>query len=179
MKRLISMRGPSGSGKTTIARGLSDSVFSADDYYEVGGPGNVPGQDYRESWSRAKIKKAHEWNASRLIEAMRVGVSVVVYDNTNMALSATLREVALTAISRGYTIQIVEPAGSIWQHIKSVLPKKDDVETLIDIIRSCDHLVRRTVHGVPLTSVLQQVLSYREYTVEELTADGRTAPERG
>jgi hypothetical protein len=79
MKRLIIIRGLSGCGKTTMANLIcSDDedriMVAADDFFTD--------EEGVYSFDSAKLKEAHEWCKSEVLDAMNGGFDVVVVHNT-------------------------------------------------------------------------------------------------
>lgn len=77
---LIVMRGVSGTGKSTRARQLAANggeIFSTDDYFGQG-------QDYKNNFDQSLLPQAHQWNISRVEQAMKNGLSPIIVDNTNI-----------------------------------------------------------------------------------------------
>ena len=106
-KKLILMRGLPGSGKSTKAKelaGKNGQVFSTDDYFCLNEK-----QEYR--FNGSLLGKAHQWNQRRSLDAMHVGIPIVVIDNTH----TTIREMRSyldhmrLAKQLGYQVRIEEP----------------------------------------------------------------------
>lgn len=73
-KNLILVRGISGSGKTTFAGLISNTVFSADQYFEDS-TGNY-------NFDSKKLAMAHQWCKQKTEQAMGYGLSKICVANT-------------------------------------------------------------------------------------------------
>lgn len=137
-KKLILMRGLPGSGKSTKAKELAGDggqIFSTDDFFCM----NTDGE-YR--FDGNKLGQAHSWNQRRSLEAMKIGIPIVVIDNTNTTLRElrSYTEHISLAAQLGYTVSIEEPETS-WQF---------DVE----------QLVKKNSHGVPEAAIQRMLRRY-------------------
>ncbi|WAQ99673.1 N42L2-like protein [Mya arenaria] len=135
LKLLIIVRGLPGSGKTTLARALklqSGSVFSTDDYF-------MKGQQYE--YKPEQLTDAHQWNRDRAKEAMKLGQSPVVIDNTNTQ-KWEFKPYVNIANNFKYHIELMEP-DTPWKF----KPKE---------------CAKRTVHGVPLDHIQRMLDRYEQ-----------------
>ena len=146
-KQLIIMRGISGSGKSTKAQELGQGgvVLGSDEFWG-------PNYDFDPS----KIGEAHEWNKSRVRQAIEQGISPIVVDNTNTQLWE-MRPYVEAAVSHGYNVTFQE-ADTPW---------KFDAE----------ELAKRNQHGVPIDIIKQMLMNWeRNPTVENVLSAERSNP---
>lgn len=102
-KILFIARGPSGSGKSTMVKELADKtgaqIFGSDDFFM---------RDGVYQFDLKKLSEAHEWNRSRVEEAMQGEVPYIIVDNTN-TMFWEMQPYALLAQQYGYEVQFKEP----------------------------------------------------------------------
>ncbi|XP_022827784.1 uncharacterized protein LOC111357368 isoform X2 [Spodoptera litura] len=147
---LILMRGVPGSGKSYLARKLVDMmvggshnnyrahILTTDDYFMIRG---------QYQYDKFRLSEAHTWNQQRARNVLRMGMSPVIIDNTNIELwemEPYLRE----GVKNGYIIEVVEPT-TPWA-------KKANI------------LLRKNVHNVPLVTIKRMLENYREGVTGEI-----------
>lgn len=105
---MIILRGLPGSGKSTLAWNLVSQtvsgqiefhIFSTDDYFVQNGI-------YRHN--PQLLSEAHNWNQKRVFEAVQMGISPIIVDNTNTQ-AWEIRPYAMNAVQFGYQLEILEP----------------------------------------------------------------------
>ena len=74
MKTLYIVRGLPGSGKSSLAKKVSESVYSADDFFT-----NKKGEY---NFNAKLLGKAHEWCWGKVRDAMFIGANAVAVANT-------------------------------------------------------------------------------------------------
>jgi NEDD4-binding protein 2 len=101
-KVLILMRGVSGSGKSTYAKRIQEErggvIYSTDDFFMKDGEYQFDG---------SQIGRNHERNQQRTAEAMRMGINLIIIDNTNTQ-RWEMKPYVQMADEHNYTIEIVE-----------------------------------------------------------------------
>lgn len=147
---LILMRGVPGSGKSYLARKLVDMmvggshnnyrahILTTDDFFMIRG---------QYQYDKFRLSEAHSWNQQRARNVLRMGMSPVIIDNTNIELwemEPYLRE----GVKNGYIIEVVEPT-TPWA-------KKANI------------LLRKNVHNVPLVSIKRMLENYRDGITGEI-----------
>ncbi|XP_053604494.1 uncharacterized protein LOC128671769 isoform X2 [Plodia interpunctella] len=149
VRTLIIMRGAPGSGKSYLSRqviqatvGYSNKiynshVFSTDDYFSMRGP---------YEFNKFRLKDAHAWNQHRSRIAMESGLSPVIIDNTNIEIWE-MEPYFRNGVANGYKIEILEPQ-TTWA-------------------RKPNQLMKKNIHGVPLSSITRMLDNYNE----NLTSD--------
>lgn len=142
-KILVLMRGPSGSGKTTLALCIAsdpNSVrFSTDDFFAGDGT-------YK--YDKSKSVQAHLWNQERVSEAMRVGKTPIVVDNTNIR-TWEMKPYVSMAIKHGYEVKFEKSWSGPW----APGCKGESVVAA---------LAARSRHGVPVEAIARMVDNYEE-----------------
>eukprot|EP00731_Ephydatia_muelleri_P039144 Em1145g1a len=134
---MVVVRGLPGSGKTTLAETLVGStgvICSTDDYFMTRG---------RYIFDPSKLEHCHEQNRLRVQNALEMGYSPVIVDNTNTTVKE-MKPYFKLAKQYGYLVQLKEPETG-W---------KFDVE----------ELARRNIHGVS-SDTLQKMLQRYEHGV--------------
>lgn len=142
MRLLILMRGVPGSGKSTKARDLADggAIFSTDEFFTNGG---------KYEFDVTKIGLAHAWNNQRAKEAMELGVSPVVIDNTNVKRKDAKVYMNL-AKENGYTIQVAEPDTPWWKKFSQGMSE-------VAMMELANDFATRNVHGVPVEVIFSML----------------------
>jgi predicted kinase len=144
-KELILMRGLPGSGKSTKAKVLAGDlgqVFSTDDFFSMSGEYVFNGD---------ALGKAHAWNQRRSLDAMKLGIPIVVIDNTNTTLRELRSYLPHINLARqlGYTLRVEEPETS-WRF---------DVDKLVEL----------NSHGVPKAAIERMLKRYlKDVQVEDI-----------
>ncbi|ETE68376.1 NEDD4-binding protein 2-like 2, partial [Ophiophagus hannah] len=139
-KRLLILRGLPGSGKTTLShilRGQSCNgiVFSTDDYFhQISGCW---------SYNVSQLGAAHEWNQNRAKEAMDLGRSPIIIDNTNTQ-AWEMKPYVKAALEKGYHVEFHEP--DTWWKFNP------------------EELEKRNKHGVSHEKIVQMLERY-EYQI--------------
>ncbi|XP_026564559.1 uncharacterized protein LOC113441653 isoform X2 [Pseudonaja textilis] len=139
-KRLLMLRGLPGSGKTTLShilRGQSYNgiVFSTDDYFhQINGCW---------SYNVSQLGTAHEWNQNRAKEAMDLGRSPIIIDNTNTQ-AWEMKPYVKAALEKGYHVEFHEP--DTWWKFNP------------------EELEKRNKHGVSREKIVQMLERY-EYQI--------------
>jgi hypothetical protein len=162
-KTLYIMRGVPGAGKSTKARKLTGPTgftVGADDWP---GYGDTP-ESYRQTWDKAiengtvgpMLHKAHSWTLDQVEQAMKKGVTPIVYDNTNIK-AKDMKPAALLARKYGYGIDFAEPESAEWQKIRSLMGNPDNEEELQNI---ASVLAKRNVHGVPQDVIMNMIKNF-------------------
>ncbi|KAM6447534.1 uncharacterized protein PHA67_020104 isoform 2-T5 [Liasis olivaceus] len=104
-KQLLILRGLPGSGKTTLSHILlgqscNGIVFSTDDYFhQINGCW---------AYNVSQLSAAHEWNQNRAKEAMDLGRSPIIIDNTNTQ-AWEMKPYVKAALEKGYDVEFHEP----------------------------------------------------------------------
>lgn len=154
-KVLIIMRGLPGSGKSYKAQQLSKElnapVFGSDDFF-------MEEEEYK--FDPSKIVEAHQWNQSRVEDAMKKNIPIIIVDNTNTKLYEA-KPYAILAQKYGYEIRIEEPESDWWkEHFKKDM-SEEDIDKFVDV------LDRKNTHNVP-PHVIKQMAQGWDYdpTVE-------------
>ncbi|XP_060570620.1 uncharacterized protein LOC132728916 [Ruditapes philippinarum] len=147
VKVLVIVRGLPGSGKSTLARKLqlNGIVLSTDDYF-------MKGNIY--TYNPDKLTEAHQWNRERSKEAMKMGKSPVIIDNTNTQTWEFKPYISM-AVSNNYHIELMEP-NTPWKY-------------------KANELARRTLHGVPKDQIERMCNRYEHnITVDTLLKKKKT-----
>lgn len=133
-KIMVIVRGLPGSGKSTLARAIKFDgvVLSTDDYFTKG--------DMYE-YDPDKLTEAHQWNRERAKEAIKMGTSPIVIDNTNTQKWEFKPYVSM-ALNNSYYVEIMEP-DTPWKF----KPKE---------------LAKRTIHGVPEDQIERMLSRYEK-----------------
>lgn len=136
-KKLIILRGLPGSGKSQMARRLvrDGIIHSTDDYHIKNG-------EYE--FDVENIEKFHHFNLIASIRSMKMCISPIIIDNTNIVASHCIGYVEQGKIY-GYEIIIMEPNTS-WAF---------DVE----------ELMKRNVHDVPRETITEMLEQYEDHEV--------------
>ncbi|XP_070605989.1 NEDD4-binding protein 2-like 2 [Erythrolamprus reginae] len=139
-KRILMLRGLPGSGKTTLSRILlgqscNGIVFSTDDYFhQISGCWN---------YDVSQLGAAHEWNQNRAKEAMDLGRSPIIIDNTNTQ-AWEMKPYVKAALEKGYNVEFCEP--DTWWKFNP------------------EELEKRNKHGVSREKIVQMLERY-EYQI--------------
>ncbi|GLV31901.1 hypothetical protein CBL_07661 [Carabus blaptoides fortunei] len=147
-KVLVILRGLPGSGKSHLARLIVTTtinedpqrfIYSTDEYFLRNGT-------YQ--FNPNMLGDAHEWNKRRVFEAMMLGMSPIVVDNTNTEMWE-MKPYAGFAVQYGYAVEIMEPL-TVW-------------------IFNPPELARRNIHGVPRAKIEGMLERYeKKITPEKL-----------
>ncbi|KAK9402361.1 hypothetical protein NXF25_010717 [Crotalus adamanteus] len=119
-KRLLILRGLPGSGKTTLSHILlgqlcNGTVFSTDDYFhQINGCW---------TYNVSQLGAAHEWNQNRAKEAMDLGRSPIIIDNTNTQ-AWEMKPYVKAALEKGYHVEFHEP-DTWWKFNPEELEKRN------------------------------------------------------
>ncbi len=157
---LIIMRGVSGTGKSTRARQLAANggeIFSTDDYFGQG-------QDYKDNFDQSLLPQAHQWNISRVEQAMKNGLSPIIVDNTNI-MPYEAKPYVLLAKQHGYETKIEEPQSDHWRQIQDLHRQIQDLS---------GQLAGKNLHGAPPEVISQMISQYHPYGLED--AENSVAP---
>ncbi|XP_029139846.1 uncharacterized protein LOC107286820 [Protobothrops mucrosquamatus] len=139
-KRLLILRGLPGSGKTTLSHILlgqscNGTVFSTDDYFhQINGCW---------TYNVSQLGAAHEWNQNRAKEAMDLGRSPIIIDNTNIQ-AWEMKPYVKAALEKGYHVEFHEP--DTWWKFNP------------------EELEKRNKHGVSREKIVQMLERY-EYQI--------------
>ncbi|XP_013923602.1 PREDICTED: NEDD4-binding protein 2-like 2 [Thamnophis sirtalis] len=139
-KRLLILRGLPGSGKTTLSHILlgqscNGIVFSTDDYFhQINGCWG---------YNVSQLGAAHEWNQNRAKEAMDLGRSPIIIDNTNTQ-AWEMKPYVKAALEKGYHVEFHEP--DTWWKFNP------------------EELEKRNKHGVNREKIVQMLERY-EYQI--------------
>ncbi|XP_063161774.1 NEDD4-binding protein 2-like 2 isoform X2 [Candoia aspera] len=139
-KRLLILRGLPGSGKTTLSHILlgqscNGIVFSTDDYFhQINGCW---------AYNVSQLGAAHEWNQNRAKEAMDLGRSPIIIDNTNTQ-AWEMKPYVKAALEKGYHVEFHEP--ETWWKFNP------------------EELEKRNKHGVSREKIVQMLERY-EYQI--------------
>eukprot|EP00842_Homolaphlyctis_polyrhiza_P000417 jgi/Hompol1/1376/HPOL_005584-RA len=146
--QLIIMRGLPGSGKSSLAKAILENsrsvsstgiILSTDDYFETP-------QGY--VFVARQIGIAHAWNQHRAFQAMRMGLTPIIIDNTNTQRWEA-RPYVEAGLAHKYTIEIVEPT-TPW-------------------CKSPTELAYRNTHSVSLVVIENMLKRWEdEFTVESI-----------
>ena len=156
-KILYIMRGPCSSGKSFLSnqlKGETGQVFSADDFHTDQETG-----EYK--WKPQNVKRAHQWNHSRVKSAIEQGVSPIIIDNTHIKKweLVALKPLVQQAKSSGYDIKIEEPNPN-WYHWDTAFDPKALYER------------NKQTHKVPYEAIKRMVDNYeKNITVDDILAD--------
>lgn len=172
MGLLILMRGVPGTGKSFQANILSggdpSKVFSTDEWFAM-----KPG-GYAVNWSVEKLFPAHRWNQERVKKAIAEGQPLVIVDNTNLKMRDA-RVYYDMAVAAGYEVRIEESQSPWWVEIKKLLadPKANELELRKwagKLAHGFQHedLWIKNDHNVPGDTILNMLLKYHAYTVEDM-----------
>ncbi|XP_058809583.1 uncharacterized protein LOC131674775 [Phymastichus coffea] len=124
-KILIILRGCPGSGKTYLAQSIvnhtmhgdfQSHIFSADHYLS-----RINGGVY--AFDPSKLHDAHADCQSKVANAVRLGISPIIVDNTNTQ-AWEMKPYALMGVDNGYIIETLEP-DTPWAHDISELAKRN------------------------------------------------------
>ncbi|XP_065669233.1 NEDD4-binding protein 2 isoform X3 [Hydra vulgaris] len=139
---LIIMRGLPGAGKSTKARqlrGANGVLYSTDDFFFI---------NERYKYDSTQISDAHEWNQKRTKEGMKMKISPIIIDNTNM-MAWEMKPYVAMALTHDYDIFIIEP-DTPWAWNPS-------------------ELADRNAHGVPKEKIEQMKERYeKNVTVDSI-----------
>lgn len=140
VKRLYIMRSVPGGGKSHFAnllvqmaasQGLTSSVCSADSFFI--------GRDGVYRWDPAFLGRAHTYCQESALQAMQVGVSLVIIDNTNVK-TRDWKFYRDTAEVYGYEVSI----------LTCLPPEKVDSAPFKSYVDTC---TARNSHGVPRNTI--------------------------
>tara|TARA_R110000796_G_scaffold248124_2_gene374572 strand:- start:18711 stop:19847 length:1137 start_codon:yes stop_codon:yes gene_type:complete len=143
-QKLVIMRGIPGSGKSTKAKTLVGKgvIHSTDTIIESAGDYNGFFKLMIESKNFSNLSKAHNQNFMNATKSMRMGISPIVIDNTNIKASEPKKYVE-EALKLGYNEKNI---------------------TIVDIADggvSIEALAERNTHGVPLDKIKKMVSSHK------------------
>ena len=99
MKTLYIVRGLPGSGKSSLAKKVTELVYSADDFFT-----NKKGEY---NFNAKLLGKAHEWCWGKVRDAMFIGVEAVAVANTFTQAWEAEREYPI-AEEYGYSVFVIE-----------------------------------------------------------------------
>jgi predicted kinase len=99
MKTLYIVRGLPGSGKSSLAKKVSESVYSADDFFT-----NKKGEY---NFNAKLLGKAHEWCWGKVRDAMFIGANAVAVANT-FTQAWEARAYYQIAEEYGYSVFVIE-----------------------------------------------------------------------
>ncbi|MGH7174934.1 MAG: AAA family ATPase [Minisyncoccia bacterium] len=176
MKILRLMYGVPNSGKSHKARRLApaEHVYSTDDYFVNGNPGDRSPGGYKANWHFTKLGLAHKWNQGNVRRALAAGTPVVVVDNTNLKRrdAATY---AKMASEFGYDVEIHESDAPWWLEIRLLLKDKEGNRPALEAwaLKLSEGFLHDGVrigndHGVPRDTILRMLLDMENYTVADL-----------
>jgi len=151
---LIIMRGVSGTGKSTRARQLAANggeIFSTDDYFGQG-------DEYRKNFSPEKLPEAHEWNRSRVQQAMQNGTPTIIVDNTNI-MPYEAKPYLLLAKQHGYETRIEEPQSDHWRKVQDLQQQLQQLS---------GELAGKNLHGAPPHVISKMISQYHPYGLEDV-----------
>lgn len=141
VKVMVLMRGVPGSGKTHLAEVVvkmvspndrGHHIFSTDDYFVMLGRGSY-------AYDPSQLDKAHNWNQTRVSEALRRATNPVVVDNTHTQ-AWEMRPYVTMGVQHGYLIEVLEPV-TPWRTREA-------------------ELARRNQHNVPREKIRQMLDRY-------------------
>ena len=144
-KKMIILRGCPASGKSFIAQklcGKKGVVCSADDYHLSSKTGKY-------NWKPENIKLAHEQCRNKVFNCIKLNISPICIDNTNIKRweLLVLKPLILEALKHNYIIKILEP-NPTWYFYKTAF----NAEQLF--LRSC------STHNVPLDVIKDMIENY-------------------
>jgi predicted kinase len=146
MKKLVIMRGLPGSGKSTEARKLA-----ADYVYRKGGSAAICSTDdfHMENgkyvFKRDLLGEFHARNQTRVYDLMKMGIELVVVDNTN--------------IKRRDMQPYIDSAGRLGYEVEELIVGKDQLCPAFDeacqykLADYIDECTKRNTHGVPRDAI--------------------------
>ncbi len=135
------MRGLPGSGKTTLARTLSEHVFSTDDFFMK--------TDGHYDFDGGRLREAHRWNIGRVEQALSDGLDPIVVDNTNIHASDLIPYV-VAALANDYSVVLVEP-DTAWKEEVDTLFEKNHHDVPRDTLERC---LREYEHNITLDDII-------------------------
>ncbi|KAJ3280953.1 NEDD4-binding protein 2 [Borealophlyctis nickersoniae] len=144
---LILMRGAPGSGKSTLAKTLLANhpggvSYSTDDYFCL--------KNGFYEFDPSLLPEAHKWNQERAFEAMSVGITPVIIDNTHTC-KWEAKPYVVKAVECNYCVKVCEPDTEWWKN------------------RDVEELARRNSHGVPAEAIQRMIDRWEvDFTVDEI-----------
>jgi predicted kinase len=167
--QLYILRGVPSSGKSFRARQLVDNdkskIFSADLFFSP----TEDMEEYRREWCVEKLHAAHSWCKSGVQNAMQLGVSPIVVDNTNIKRRDFMPYIDL-AKQYQYRYEIRESESPWWAEIRPLLENTQKNEKLLAKWASklangfkYGDIVIKNSHGVPEATILRMLMSFQPY----------------
>lgn len=169
------LRGIPGSGKSFLAQQLlkehevpyDGHVFSTDNFWipetrKLLNEGKDVSEEcelneYKKNFDIQKLGHAHLTNFRLFCDALRVGTSPVIVDNTNTTRKE-MKDYVLSARGAGYEIEIREPQSKWWLEYAPYL--KNKAKEPAKLRRFAEVLLHRNKHGVPLDVITRMIDRY-------------------
>lgn len=147
-KVLVILRGLPGSGKSHLARLIVTTTINEDPQRFIYSTDEFFIRNGMYQFNPNMLGDAHEWNKRRVFEAMMLGMSPIIVDNTNTEMWE-MKPYAGYAVQYGYAVEILEPL-TVW-------------------IFNPPELARRNTHGVPKAKIESMLERYeKKITPEKL-----------
>jgi NEDD4-binding protein 2 len=130
---LIIMRGLPSSGKSTEARRILEAfrldepldaaahILSTDDFWYTQVEPDKP-TEY--SFDRTRLAEAHQWNQQRAMNAIAVGRTPLIIDNTNVCTEEFVVPYCVPALHAGYSMTMSSSSWPFWTNTRYLLLSK-------------------------------------------------------
>ncbi len=159
---LYIMRAVPGCGKSHRAQRLSQEIsapiFSADAFF---GEGEV----YKSSWKIEKAHLGHRDCEVKTLAAMKSGLQNIIVDNTSISLQA-FRVYLDYALDYDYGVTFVYPDSHWWVEVVEPF-LRNKKESTSDLREIATMLAEKTVHGVPVETIMNMLERFQWVTYED------------